>query len=243
MPEGLKNTFQVPLADALATVEKSIGRDIEGRIIQPFETAVDKRSITEVVLERYASLKVECYLFHNKDGVMVLSTGSPDSTQYDFGPEIEKLGKDRDHVLDTFGYEDYEDILRFSPLHAIKRAQKLRKENILSEQSYITHQHPSGKLSLSPGDLRASSLNGAEIDMVFTKDGVLFYKVSPGQFQRLHEWAEENCEASSDDFQKGYEQFISDEGIIQKAVMFGTPEMSDVVRFMRGEMTWDEIRK
>lgn len=191
---------------------------------------------------RYAQLRIECYLSHIADGGLILSTGSKQTTAYDFGPEIQKMSEKRRSLIEEQGFLSGEDVVEFSALYAIRNAVKTKEENMKTEQPFCAHQHPSGKLSLSPGDILASALLESEIDIVFTDAGAIFYKVSPGQVERLKEWGEKNFATPDDEYQRGFESFIESEGLIKKAVMFGTPDMKEVVSFMRGEKTWNEIR-
>ena len=81
----------------------------------------------------------------------------------------------------------------------------------------------------------------AEIDMTLTRDGVLFYKASPGQVNRMFELGEQIAEKSHEEQMRLFNKFVSDEGIIKKAVIFDTPDMKDVVEFMKGRKDWSQI--
>lgn len=227
----------------LKKIDENKGTQLEGRITTPFESRIAKEKITIADLRRYASLPIECYLVHDEEGNLILSTGSKSSTKYDFGPGIAQLREQEKSIWEHEGYLTGDDLERFMPLIAVKSAEAMKVSHAKSVQSYIAHQHPSRQLKISAGDVMASSRNEADIDMVFTQDGVLFYKVSPGQIGRIRELANDDPDMSDEEFDRAFERFIEEQGLVKKAVMFDTPEMENVVAFMRGEKNWDDIRK
>jgi hypothetical protein len=212
-----------------------------GRITTPFEARIDKKSITESDLKRIGNLPIEISLCHDKKG-LILSTGSKGSTRMDFGDYEKVLFDEEKATMSHFGYLDDEIALKYWPLYAIQNARKNQFKRFEVEQDYVGHNHPNGSLSTSISDIYISGETESEIDWILTKDGIIFYKASPGQCDRLDSLVERNNEGIDVIEDSKFCKFVNDEGLIKKAVMFDTPEMSNVVEFLQSNKTWPEIK-
>jgi hypothetical protein len=156
---------------------------LEKRVVEPFESRIDKKSITVEDLKKIANLPIEILLSHDEDGELIASTGRPSSTQHDYGDEHkERIEKAKDieleRVIDaskkdlkTSGlyaamFETNEDVLYLRRFEQVEDLNRKRMQNI---QSYTVHNHPSGTSEISLGDAGAFSRSGSENNIVLSK--------------------------------------------------------------------------
>jgi hypothetical protein len=183
-------------------------------------------------------------LYFNKNNDLVIATGSRKSTNPDYGDAMNRLYYEAENWDESKkGGMDFEDFLRFMPVYAIKSAQKTTHDQLDLESPFYGHNHPSGMMKISEGDFGASTSIESEIDVLFTRNGILLYKVSPGQMKQAIEEIKSANENTTEKAYKVLDQYIEREGVVKKAIAFGTPDMKLFVEFLRGDMTWDDIRK
>ena len=83
-PELNRKHLAVPLSRVLDIVEEKLIQDDERRVKNPFESVIEKESITIDDLRRIGKLPIEILLRHMDPRTLVLSTGQETAVRYDF---------------------------------------------------------------------------------------------------------------------------------------------------------------
>jgi hypothetical protein len=168
------------LKTLLETANKSASKNPEGRVLPYMESEVERETIEEGDFINIAKLKIEVLFRFQRNQRMLFSTGTTDSTAYDyeytFWEEIEEIKKSPNKDTRDLGEEADSDT-------------NTKDRNLIWEinnsPNFIIHNHPpynnenqtqEPEDCPSVGDLNVSSKTNRPFDILITKNGFLLYK-------------------------------------------------------------------
>ncbi|MFZ2886848.1 MAG: hypothetical protein WA021_03445, partial [Minisyncoccia bacterium] len=185
--ESEKMHIAKTLEEVVSLIESKANGHPERRVTEPFEAVIDRRTITVDSLRRYAALPIECVLYNDHDHNLFIATGKPRAGTADYDGYDELLqAAMQDVTLPEIRTHEY-----FAKVHnAFKDAADVFGENTVYSLWYTAHQHPNGQRVPSPADALSSQQKyNVDVEIIFTKDGLVFYRADKQQAESYYQWA------------------------------------------------------
>jgi hypothetical protein len=240
-----------PLSKILDLTEEKLqkvkGTYFDGVIVNPYETVIDRKSISKEDLIRYSLLRIECMMSFDNSGRMIFGTGKPSEAAFDYmHPEREPDRKGLKHLWDVFLQRPSLRDLKWEQDEIVMRFQSgLRPTMGILSGKFTTHQHPSGNRTLPPEDAVAVPLpssndiksflrSSSPFHLIFWRGGVMVVS--------RNEKPENDINAYGEKWKKDI-QYLNRAGLKLSKITFDDEKFGLVLKLIRGDIEWNDAAK
>ncbi|OGG71277.1 hypothetical protein A3F27_02420 [Candidatus Kaiserbacteria bacterium RIFCSPHIGHO2_12_FULL_53_13] len=231
-----QHTHKVALSSALETVSSELTKTPDRRIRTPFDLPIAKGSIKKEDLEKWGVQPIELGGLHDRDGTLIVSTGHPVSTGYDWPDNTydlyspsQKFARDANYLADK--RRDYK-----QPFHIHNHPPTPEASSRSGPIGRIERERAAPSWS----DLIHSPVELIMADMILTKSSVILYKFK--SYEHKREVLSDKQAYQENSMTENLNMLRSREVIIAE-IPFSDPRINAVLDFMNGVTTWEETRQ